>query len=51
MVSEKLPEDVNKIIEYLAMMAAGYGGKLKWNEVLMARRWSHHPGRRRSASL
>jgi hypothetical protein len=28
-----LPDDVNKIVEYLAMSAQGYGGKLKWDEV------------------
>jgi hypothetical protein len=33
MTSGNLPDDVNKIIKYLAMSAQGYGGKLKWNEV------------------
>lgn len=33
MNSAGLPEDVSDIIEYLAMSAQGYGGKLKWNEV------------------
>jgi hypothetical protein len=33
MVSAELPEDVNKIIKYLADSATIYGGKVKWNEV------------------
>jgi hypothetical protein len=28
MASAELPDDVNKIIEYLAMSAEGYGGPL-----------------------
>jgi hypothetical protein len=33
MVSAELPDDVNRILEYLAMSAKGYSGKMKWNEV------------------
>jgi len=31
--SSELPDDVSQIVDYLAMAAQGYGGKLKWNEV------------------
>jgi hypothetical protein len=31
-VSNGLPQDVNQILEYLAMMAQGYNNHLKWNE-------------------
>ena len=31
-MSNGLPQHVNKILEYLAMTAQGYGNHLKWNE-------------------
>jgi hypothetical protein len=51
MVSAELPDDVNKIIKYLADSAAIYGGKVKWNEFhklkgdLMNARGRWHPER------
>lgn len=51
MTSAELPEDVSKIVEYLAASAQGYGGKLKWNEIhkfkgdLMNARGRWHPQR------
>lgn len=31
-MSNGLPQDGDQILEYLAMMARGYGNRLKWNE-------------------
>jgi hypothetical protein len=33
MVSAELPDDVSRILDYLAMSAKGYSGKMKWTEV------------------
>ncbi|WP_133831373.1 hypothetical protein [Arthrobacter sp. AG258] len=30
---EELPNGIDRILEYLAEMASGYGNNLKWNEV------------------
>jgi hypothetical protein len=50
MTPAKLPEDINKIVDYLAGSAKGYGGKMKWSEVAklksdmmqMRGRWNVH---------
>jgi len=50
MTPAKLPEDINKIVDYPAGSAKGNGGRLKWNEVAklksdmmqMRGRWNVH---------
>ena len=50
MVSAKLPDDINQIIEYLAEAAKGYHTGLKWNEeaklksdmMKVRERWTSH---------
>ena len=50
MNSAKLPEDINRIVDYLAGVAEGYGGELKSDEVAklksdmmqMRGRWNVH---------
>jgi hypothetical protein len=33
MDSAQLPGDINEIVDYLAMIARGYSGKMQWQEV------------------
>jgi hypothetical protein len=50
MVSAELPDDLNQILEYIAMMAKVYSSGLKWNEVAKLKsdmmkvreRWAPH---------